>query len=233
MMGCIIQARMGSSRLPGKVMMKIDGEHSIMSSVITQLKYCKFLDKIVVATTNLQEDNCIEQSVLNLGIPCFRGSSLDVLDRFYYCAQKFNFSSIVRITSDNPLIDPTIVDETIHKFNSNSYDFVLNCLTRTFPYGTEVEIFSFDALKKSWETSKTSEDREHVTRFFYNNPDKFKIQNITYQKNLSHLKWTVDRENDLNLVRKIISKINKRPILMTDILQLFEIEPTLFEIYKE
>jgi spore coat polysaccharide biosynthesis protein SpsF len=221
---------MGSTRLPGKVMMKVDNDHTILHYVLTQLQNSKLLDKIVVATTDLEEDDKIEKFVLDLGIDCFRGSSADVLDRYFKCAQKFMFSSIVRITADNPLIDPIIVDETIQKFNSGSYDFVTNCLTRTFPYGTEVEVFSFKALQKGWQEATKPSEREHVTPYFYNNPNKFRIFNLQYSRNISYLRWTVDQINDLNLIQMIVSKITKRPILLNDIIDLLTKEPELTKI---
>jgi spore coat polysaccharide biosynthesis protein SpsF len=233
MIGCIIQARMGSTRLPGKVMMKVDDENPVLYYVISQLQNSSLLDKIVVATTDLEQDKQIEKFTLDLGIECFRGSSDDVLDRYYKCAQKFSFSTIVRITADNPLIDPTIVDETIQKFNSNQYDFVSNCVNRTFPHGTEVEVFSFDALEKSWNESTNLSDREHVTSYFYSNSNKFKNFNLEHIKNISHLSWTVDKINDLKFVQTIVSKITKRPIVLNDIVDLLSKEPELLKLNQK
>ena len=231
MIGCIVQARMGSSRLPGKVMLKLD-ENPVLYYVLKQLQSSKLIEKIVVATTTLDQDDVIEDYVKNMGIDVFRGSSNDVLDRYYQCATKFSFSTIIRITSDNPLIDPTIVDNLIQKFISNSYDCLTNAYVRTFPYGTEVEIFSFESLEKAWKNATKPSEREHVTPYLYNNSGNFKIFNVEHPKNISNLRWTIDRKNDLTLVKSIISKIKKRPILMNDILDLFSKEPELFEINK-
>ena len=230
MIGCIVQARIGSSRLPGKTLMKIDDKNTILDFVINQLSYSKLIDKIVIATTNLQEDDVIKNFVTTMNVDVFRGSSNDVLDRYYQCAKEFSIDTIVRITADNPLIDPTIVDDLIKKFTSNSYDSLTNAYVRTFPYGTEVEIFSFKALEKAWKNATKPSEREHVTPYFYNNPQSFKIHFEENSKNISNLRWTVDRENDFLLVKSIVSKIKKRPILMTDILDLFSKEPKLFEI---
>ena len=228
--GCIIQARMGSTRLPGKVLMNIDEKNPILYHVITQLQNCKFLDKIIVATTELKEDDEIEKFVTSMNIDCFRGSSNDVLDRYYKCAQKFSLSVIVRITADNPLIDPTLVDDVIDTFNFNSFDYVSNAHVRSFPHGTETEVFSFNALEKSWNNAKTDYEKEHVTPYFYNNPDKFNIFDVISKENMSHLRWTVDKPDDLKLVQTILSKIKKRPILMHDIIELFSKEPDLIKI---
>ena len=232
MIGCIVQARMGSTRLPGKTLLKIDNEYTVLDSVINQLSFSKLIDKIVIATTNLPSDNIIEDFVKNSNLEIFRGNSKNVLDRYFQCAKFFSFDIIIRITADNPLIDPTIIDNLINFFNLHSYDYLTNSNVRTFPYGTEVEIFTFNALEKAWNNAKKPSEREHVTPYFYNNPDLFKIFNVENPTNTSNLRWTIDRQNDLILVKTIISKIKKRPILMTDILELFSREPKLFEINK-
>jgi len=221
---------MGSSRLPGKVMMKPDGKNPIVYHVIKQLQNCKLNDEIVIATTNLPEDDTLAHFVKDMGISLFRGSSNDVLDRYYQCAKKFSFSDIVRITSDNPLIDPTIVDLVTSKYLERESDYVTNSYPRTFPQGTETEVFSFRILEDVWKNAKKPSEREHVTPYIYNNPDKFKIFNVSHSENLSNLRWTVDRENDFNLVVNILKKIKNRPILMKDILKLFEQQPNLRKI---
>lgn len=216
--GCIIQARMGSTRLPGKVMKKIDDKHTLLQFQIEQLENCKKIEKIVIATTTKKEDSIICEHVLEQGLDVFRGKSEDVLDRYYHCAKKFNFPIIVRITSDNPLIDPYLVEKVISKFEQESCDYISNVILRTFPYGTEVEIFTFEALEKTWKESKKQQDREHVTSYIYKNPNKFNIQNFSNNEDLSHFKWTVDTENDFKKVKKIVSLIKKRPIEIQDII---------------
>ena len=229
MIGCIVQARMGSSRLPGKTLMKIDDKNTVLDFVINQLSYSKMIDKIIIATTNLKGDDIIEHFVKKYDIEFFRGNSDDVLDRYFQCAKNFSINTIVRITADNPLIDPTIIDDLIKKFLSNSYDYLSNAFIRTFPYGTEVEIFSFEALEKTWKNATKLFEREHVTPYFHNNPQSFKIFYEKNSKNLSNLRWTLDNENDLILIKAIASKISKKPILMNDILDLFSKKPELFK----
>ncbi len=234
--GAIIQARMSSSRLPGKVMMNIDGENPILYYVISQLRHSKLLDKIVIATTDHNEDEQIVKYVNELGVDYFRGSLTDVLDRYYQCAKKFSFSTIVRVTSDNPFVDPTIVDRAIEKFNSKKFDIVSNSSLagkRTFPYGTDVEVFSMESLEKTWQNARKPSEREHVTPYIYNNKEIFRIGNLTHEKDLSHLRWTVDRKSDIEFVRTVISKIKKRPILLNDIISLLLKEPELIEINKK
>ena len=224
---------MGSTRLPGKVMMNVEDQKPVLYFVIKQLQECKLIDKIIVATTTNEEDEEIVNYIKNLGIDCFRGNPKDVLDRYYQCAKEYSISSVVRIPSDKPLIDPEIVDKVISMFENNSYDYITNFLPNpTFPSGTEVEIFSINALKKAWENAKLPSEKEHVTPYFSNHQDEFKITHIKNSENLSHLRWAVDKMEDLKLVRKIVSKIKKRPILMKNIVDLFSKEPELTEINR-
>jgi len=237
--GIIVQTRTGSTRLPGKVMMKADDKLLMVDYVINQLKHSKLHDEIVIATTDLKQDDVIFDYVTNRNIPCFRGDEKNVLERHYQCAKKYAFSTIVRIPSDKPLIDPTIVDSVIEKFQSNSYDYISNFsvdvndndrFIPSYPSGTEVEIFSFTALETAWKNATSEHDKEHVTPYIYTQPEKFKIFTLKSEKNLSQFRWALDYENDLKLIRIIISKIQKRPILMNDILELFEQEPDLTKI---
>ena len=230
MIDCIIQARMGSSRLPGKTLMKLDETKTTLDFVINQLSFSKLIDRIVIATTSLDEDNVIEEKSKEFGIDCFRGSKTDVLDRYYSCAKQFEMKTIVRITADCPIIDPTIVDKVIEQFHSGNYDYVTNTIIRTYPVGTDVEIFSFQSLERSWHEAKLPSEREHVTPFLREKKSKFKIKNVENVENMSNLRWTLDMNEDLILIRKIVSKMKKRPILMNDVLDLFSKEPELISI---
>lgn len=233
MIGCIIQARMGSSRLPGKVMMDLDVSKPILYYVIKQHEFCNEIDKIIVATTDLKNDDIIENYVDELGVQCFRGDSTDVLDRFYNCAKKYSLSTIVRITADNPFNDPNVVDSVIKKFKSNNFDYITNSKPRTFPQGISVEVLSFKALELAWINAKLPSEREHVTPYIFNHPQDFKIFNFSFENNLSHLRWTIDRKNDYELSKKIASNIQKLPITMNDILNLFEEKPELIDINSD
>lgn len=233
MIGCIIQARMSSSRLPGKVMMKMDKKNTVLDYVIKQLSSSKSINKIIVATTVSEEDNIIENHIRDLSIDCFRGDKLDVLDRYYQCAKSYSVSTIVRVTSDCPLIDPVVVDDAIYRFQSGSYDYVTNSLDRTYPYGTDVEVFSFPILETCWKNAKKLSEREHVTSYIYNNKNKFKIFMMRYNQDFSKLKLAVDREKDLQLVRMIAQQIKHRPILLNDIATLVEKNFQLFSINSD
>ena len=230
MIGCIIQARMGSTRLPGKVMKIIDGKIPSISYTINQLKSCKSLDKIIVATTDLPEDDEIVHHLKNLKIDVFRGSSDDVLDRYFQCAKHYELSSIVRITADCPLIDPDIVDRGIEIFKSGNYDYVTNTYPRTFPDGNETELFSINALEKAWNNSKLPSEHEHVTPYFRNHSESFQIKNFIHDTDISYLRWTIDYNEDFELVKILISKIKFRPIHLKDILKILNSEPNLLEL---
>jgi len=232
MIGCIIQARMGSTRLPGKVMKKIDSDHNLIDYVINQIKFSKRIEKIIVATTNLSEDDVICKHIELQKIDCFRGSSEDVLDRYYNCAKKFVLDIIVRITADNPLIDPNIVDLIVDEYKNNKCDFATNTIHRTFPYGTEVEVFSFKSLEKAWTNAKKPSEREHVTPFIRDPQNGFILINIKNQEDLSYLRYTVDRIEDLKLVKEIVKNVVTRPILIDDVIKLYRKRPEIFEINK-
>ena len=232
MIGCIIQARMGSSRFPGKVMQKIDSNYTVIDYVIKQLKLSKKIEKILVATTNLTEDAVICDNLLFQKIEFYRGSSEDVLDRYYQCAREFSIDTIVRITADNPLIDPNIVDLVVDEYKNQKCDFATNTIHRTFPYGTEVEVFSFEVLEKTWKNAKKPSEREHVTPFIKDPNNRFILINTEYQEDLSHLRYTVDRIEDLKLVKEIVKNIPTRPILIQDVIELYKKRPEIFEINK-
>jgi spore coat polysaccharide biosynthesis protein SpsF len=229
--GCIVQARMGSSRLPKKVMSIIYENKTVLDCVTDQLSYSKLIDNLVVATTSKKIDDPIENHLQKNGISCFRGNENDVLDRHYQCAKKYNFETIVRIPADRPIIDPLFVDKVIQKFLESDIDYISTFHPPSFPLGGDVEIFNFSSLENAWKNASLASEREHVTPYLYNTK-KFKVMNYGNKKNQSNIRYVVDRNEDLLLVKKIFSKISKRPILMQDILQLFDQEKSLFEINK-
>ena len=224
---------MGSSRLPNKVLMKINGEQTVLEHVIKQLSFCKSISKIIVATTNLKQDDVIEELVKKLEIDVFRGDSSDVLDRYYQCAKKFNLDNIVRITSDCPLIDPEIVDKVIRKYEIEKFDYVTNTLIRTFPIGLDAEIFSFDVLEKTWKNAILPSEREHVTPFIRNKKMDFSVGNIEHEEDLSKIRVGLDRKEDYELIKIIVNEFEKRPILLQDIIKLFENKPELMRINED
>ena len=231
MITAIIQARLNSSRLNKKILLKIENKN-LLEHLFSQLSYSTHIDKKIIATTINKIDDEIENFAKLQNITFFRGNPLNVLDRYYRCAKFFNLETIVRISGDAPLIDPSIVDKTIEYYKKNNFDYVSNFFNRSYPIGTEIEIFSFKTLEKCWMNAKKSSEKEHVTPFIYNHPELFKIGHIEYKKNISYLHWTVDQIEDFKFVELIFKKIKKRPILMDDILELLENEPELLEINK-
>jgi len=229
MITCIIQARMGSTRLPGKTMERITKDKSVIDFVVEQLKFSKIIEKIIVAIPDSIEDDVTYNHLLSKKIQTYRGSLKNVLDRYYQCAKNISSSVIVRVTADCPLIDPEIVDKVITKFIKNKFDYVSNTHPRTFPYGTETEVFSFNALEKAWNETRNDFDREHVTPYFYKNPNKFSIGNVIQEKNQSNYRWTIDYNEDLELVKYIANNIIKKPILTNDIINLIIKNPNLLK----
>lgn len=231
----IIQARMGSTRLPGKVMKSILGK-TILIHDLERIKRMKSINGIVVATTILDEDDIIVDAVKNYDktIGIYRGSPEDVLERYYEAAREFKADIIVRITSDCPLIDPAISDIVVETFLSNKCDYCCNNMPRTYPHGLDTEIFSFEALEKAWKEAPPFE-KEHVTEYIINNPDKFKLINVKNGKDLNNLRWTLDYPEDFIFIKEIYERLYSEDKIfdMDDILELLKKEPYLAEINKK
>lgn len=232
----IIQARMGSTRLPGKIMKEIQGK-KILWHVVERVKRSKLINQITIATTDDPADNEIEDFCKENKIDCFRGDEENVLDRYYQAAKQNNAEMIVRVTSDCPLVDPGILDKLIHLFLNGNYDYVSNNMPPTYPHGLDAEVFSFSSLEKAWRESKLKEEREHVTPYIRKNPKKFKIGNLSNSKDLSKLRWTLDFKEDFELITKIYSllgdKAKTHNFNWLDILQLFKLNPELYKINKD
>jgi spore coat polysaccharide biosynthesis protein SpsF len=228
----IIQARMGSTRLPGKVMKKISNK-PLLYYVVERVKKSKYVEKIVIATTDKEEDNIIEEYAGELNVECFRGSEKDVLDRYYKAAKKYNAQVVARITADCPLLDPQIMDNVIELFLKEKCDYATNTMPATFPDGLDVEVLSFRALEKAWKNAILESDREHVTSYIRRHPEIFTIKNLKNDENLSHLRWTVDRAEDLVFMREVYRKFYPREIFyMSEIRELIERDPRLLEINR-
>lgn len=213
MIAAIIQARMGSTRLPGKIMMPIRNK-PLLYYVIIQTLHSKKINKLIVATTDKIQDDQIVDMVNSYSIDIFRGNEEDVLDRYYQCAKKYNTDIIVRITSDCPLIDPNLIDKCIDEFENNDYDYFSNINKKEgenwvyhlsgFPLGFAVEVFTFTALEKAWKNAKKPSEREHVTQYILNNPKLFKIGNVENPNDYSDMRLSVDHKVDFDLVQIII-----------------------------
>lgn len=231
----IIQARMGSTRLPGKVMKSILGK-TILIHDLERIKKMKTINGIAVATTILDGDDIIVDEVKNYDktIDIYRGSPENVLERYYEAAKEFKADIIVRITSDCPLIDPAISDIVVETFLSNKCDYCCNNMPRTYPHGLDTEVFSFEALEKAWKEAPPFE-KEHVTEYIINNPDKFKLINVKNRKDFNTLRWTLDYPEDFIFIKEIYERLysEDRIFNMGDILELLKKEPYLAEINKK
>ncbi|MCD4782201.1 MAG: glycosyltransferase family protein [Candidatus Eremiobacteraeota bacterium] len=223
----IVQARMGSTRLLGKVMIDICGK-AMLLHIIDRLKACELLDEIVIATTVSNKDDVIFGAVSDYdkSIGLFRGPEENVLERYYLAAKNTNADIIVRITSDDLLIDPSVIDNVIREFLSNDCDYVSNSLNKTFPLGLDAEVFSFKTLERAYHNASQDYEREHVTPYIIENPDKFKLFNVANDINLSHQRWTLDTEEDFEFINAVYNKIysKKQMFFMGDILKLLELE---------
>lgn len=223
---------MGSTRLPKKVMSDIVG-YPMLWHVINRVKKSKYVSKIIVATTTNRKDIKIKRFAESIDVEVFCGSETDVLDRYYQAAKEYHIENIVRITADDPLKDPIIMNKIIKKYCYSNVDYVSNTIKPTYPLGLDVEVFSFHALKRAWVKAKEKYEREHVTPYIWMNPDKFKVINVTYEKgNLSDLRWTVDTKEDLEFIRAIYKKLYKKNsiFLMEDVLKLLEKHPEIKKI---
>lgn len=227
----IIQIRMESSRLPGKIMLNLCNKPMIYH-VCNRLKVSKWINKIIIATTDQASDNPIEEWSAQNEITCFRGNVDNVLSRYYYAANEAEAEVIVRITGDDPFKDVTIIDKVIEMLLQDDLDFAYNNFPPSFPEGLDVEVFSFAALKEAFENSTDDFEKEHVTQYFYRNPTLFKNKNYFHVEDVSYLRLTVDTQNDFELASEIYNRLY--PINeffgFEDILALKELEPNLFKI---
>lgn len=228
----IVQARMGSSRLPGKALKDVHGR-TMLARVVRRAGRSALIDKLVVATTEKKVDDAIVSECDSLGIVYFRGSEDDVLDRYYQAARAFSADSIVRITSDCPLIDPEIIDRVVQAFLDNGPDYASNTIESTYPRGLDVEVFTFGALEKAWREASADFQRAHVTPYIYQHPEQFKIYSVAGEENWGNYRWTVDTREDLAMVRAVYEKIDRDDLFSwRDVLDLFKREPSLAEINR-
>ncbi|MFA7289250.1 MAG: glycosyltransferase family protein [Melioribacteraceae bacterium] len=230
----IVQARLGSTRLPSKVLKVLSGK-PVLYHVIERIKQAKLVDDIVIATTDLDNDEPLVEYLRENKINYYRGSSDDVLSRYYETAVKYKADIIIRITSDCPLIDPEVIDSIIKSYlENNKYDYVSNTIMRTFPRGLDVELFTFAALKKSFNEAEQKSEREHVTPYIYNNREIFNVYSFVSKTNLSFLRWTLDTPEDYQLIKEIYDSLYKEGEIFTteEVLTLFRNRPELIEINK-
>lgn len=227
----IIQARMSSTRLPGKVLKDIAGR-PMLAWVVERARKAKTATDVVVATTTEPSDDPIASFCMLMGYACTRGSLNDVLDRYYQTARQYRADIIVRLTADCPLIDPAEIDHVVQEFQRGGVDFAANRLPppfgRTYPVGLDTEVCSFEALERAWDEAKEPYQREHVMPYLYEIPGRFKVLRVDHDPDYGELRWTVDTQQDLQLVRAIFERMGEREDFgWLDVLELFQREPEL------
>lgn len=227
----IVQARMGSSRLPHKVLKPILGIPMLLRQV-ERIQHSKKISTIIIATSTERIDDEIDIVCRENNIACFRGSLHDVLDRYYKAAKKYAANNVVRLTADCPLIDATVIDQVIHYFENNSLDYASNTLHPTFPDGLDVEVFRFSALERAFQHACLKSEREHVTPFLKKQENQFNIGSYEHSQDYSAIRLTVDYEEDLLLVRKIYEMMypENPAFSFADILTLITHNPWLTSI---
>lgn len=232
MIYAIIQARMNSSRLPGKVLLNICGLPEL-AHVVRRVREAKNVDKVILATTNTNNDDAIEQCCIENNISCFRGSENDVLDRYFKAAQWVGVKEgdyVVRVTADCPFIDAEVIDIVVEAALKSKCDYVSNTINPTFPDGLDVEVFTFKALKVAWESARLLSEREHVTPFLYNHTEMFQTLNVECESDYSNLRWTLDEKEDFEVINKVYEELYREDRLfnMEDVLLLYKNRPEIF-----
>lgn len=229
----IIQARMGSTRLPGKVI-KLLGFRTVLGQVITRVKACPLVDEVVVATTVLLQDDAIEKESRKYSVRVFRGSEEDVLARYHGAAQEADAQIVVRVTADCPLFDPQVLAAMLEQFLDTKCpgpapDYLSNTLERTFPRGLDAEIFTRAALERAHREADKPFQREHVTPYIYQHPEFFLLKNFLNAMDLSAHRWTLDTPEDYLLLESIFASLDRGPELFTTqaVLDLLESRPEL------
>lgn len=227
----ILQARMSSSRLPGKVLKPILGI-PMLQHQIARVQRSQRINQLVVATSDQDEDEAIAELCTRLGVACFRGSLDDVLDRYYQTSRHYPSEHVVRLTGDCPVADPEIIDAVIDEHLQSGADYTANCIVPTLPDGLDVEVFSRHALQLAWQEARLPSEREHVTLFLRNHPQRFKLADYHYPRDLSGLRWTVDNPEDFALITAFYQKLypQNADFGLNDILALLATHPELTDI---
>jgi spore coat polysaccharide biosynthesis protein SpsF len=227
---CIVEARMRSTRLPGKVLKPILGR-PMLALLVERLGRVRQIDAIVIATTENSADDCIAALAQQLGVQSYRGSEDDVLGRVLGAARSVHADLIVEVTGDCPLIDPGVIDQLIATYKTNLTDYCANVLSRTYPRGMEAQVFSVDVLARAADSTQDPIDREHVSLYIYEHPDTFRLLNVAsgLPPHAAELRLTVDTQEDFDLILRIFETLypDNPGFSLMDILALFERQPEL------
>jgi spore coat polysaccharide biosynthesis protein SpsF len=228
----IIQARMGSTRLSGKVLKDLEGE-TVLGRVVQRVRRARLVDEVLIATTNEPADGAIVEECERCSVAVFRGDEDDVLDRYYRAALACRAGIVVRVTSDCPLIDPEITDKTIAAFLDARPDYASNALVRTYPRGLDTEVMTVAALERGWRGATEPYQRAHVTPYIYQNPDAFTVLPVTGDADYSSHRWTLDTPEDLAFIRAIYARVEDRGNFgWRDVLGILDREPELVEMNR-
>jgi spore coat polysaccharide biosynthesis protein SpsF len=232
----IIQARYGATRFPGKIFADLSGKPLIWH-VVNRLNYCKRIDRILIATTVNSSDDLLEEWARKQGIFIYRGSEDNVLNRYYSAANATGLKDediVIRITADDPFKEPALIDRVVETVENGEAVFAYNNKPPTFPEGLDCEVFTMASLEKAEKESEDPYEREHVTQYMYRHPELFKGKNISQEKDLSYLRFTIDTEDDYKMVQEIYAKLYKENtvFLLEDILKLFDKYPYIPDINR-
>lgn len=229
----IVQARMTSYRLPGKVLKTIQGK-PLIGYLLERLARCQRVDQVVVAATNNESDEPIEAFCRDTGVAIYRGDEHDVLRRYYHAAKEYQADVVVRVTADCPLLDPAVIDFGIETFEkTEGLCYLSNTVDRSYPRGMDTELFTFAALETAHKEATAPYEREHVTPYIVHHPEQFQLSHFgSGREGLSIHRWTVDEQNDFDLIRKILEALYpvKPEFTMDDVLELFEKHPEWIDI---
>jgi spore coat polysaccharide biosynthesis protein SpsF len=230
----IVQARMSSTRLPGKVLKDIAGR-AMLARVVMRARRAHLVSQVVVATTIDPADDPLATFCREQGFPVSRGSLNDVLDRYYQAAREFGAEVVVRLTADCPVIDPGEIDHVVTVFLEEGLDFAANRLPppwkRTYPIGLDTEVCSFAGLERAWREARLPYEREHVMPYFYDEPGRVRFKVLDHDPDFGYQRWTVDTAEDLELLNRVYAHFNGRDdFTWLEVLDLFERQPELLEI---
>jgi|ERR1017187_663447 spore coat polysaccharide biosynthesis protein SpsF len=229
----IVQARMGSSRLPGKSLTPLLGR-PMLQVLMERVLPAQRVDHWIIATTQLPMDDRIEELARQLGVRYFRGSENDCLDRYYQAARQANAGTIVRLTGDNPLMDASFVDWSVEQFlqSDPSVDYTESSTSKTFPLGLSLEVLSFPALQTAWKEDPSPDTREHVSPYIYQHPERFRLGKLCGPYDYSHMRWTVDTDADLQFVRTVFENFGRTDFSWLEAAQKIEQNPEWLDINR-
>jgi spore coat polysaccharide biosynthesis protein SpsF len=232
----ILQARMGSTRLPGKMTLPIIDDKGALELMVERVSQSKTLNRVIVATTVSPEDDALVVVCERIGVPTFRGDPTDVLDRYYQCARTHARNDVlVRLTGDCPLHDASVIDQVVTYFLSARYDYAANTHPPTFPDGLDTEVFTYSALERAWSKATLLSEREHVTYYIYTHPEEFRIGNLANAVDLSAHRWTLDEPADLLFIRRVYTELKMlgHTFGMHDVLDLLRRRPDFLELNSD